>query len=439
VPTTIAVLIGVLVGAALGVALARRAVHRARDGQNGRGSIVESITGPIPRPVDVERETDAELARGLRSAVDRLQMGVVMCDASLKTTYRNASADSLAGTHRGVIVDAHLQQLFAETQHGEPAACIVELQGPPKITFSIEAMPIPEGGAVATIEDISERVRIDSMRTDFVANISHELKTPVGAIAVLAEMLADEPDPTVIHSLSSRVVDESHRAARTIDDLLELSRIESSHSLDDSVDLAAVVGEAVARGRMAADGRRVDVESIERLESIWIRADRAQLSTAVGNLVENAVKYSDEGGLVQVRIRRNERWVEVMVADQGVGIPAADLDRVFERFYRVDKARARRTGGTGLGLAIVRHVANNHGGVVSVQSQEGEGSTFAFRLPARLIVEPPHAEDAGETRSRPQHGDSPEMSGGTRVPSEPAGPGAERAASSATKVSMADE
>ncbi|MBT5865334.1 MAG: GHKL domain-containing protein [Ilumatobacter sp.] len=383
--STLALLIGVALGVALGLFLARRAVGHARDGRARTGLIAESITGPIPPPVDVERETDAELARGLRSAVDRLQMGVVMCDASLKTTYRNASANALNGTHGGVIIDAHLQQLFAETQSGEPAGSVFELQGPPKTTYSIEAMPVPHGGAVATIDDISERVRIDSMRTDFVANISHELKTPVGAIAVLAEMLADEPDVEVISALSTRVVDESHRAARTIDDLLELSRIESSHRLDDAVDLAEVVAEAVTRGRMVADGRRVEVESIEVTEAVWIRADRRQLSSAIGNLVENAVKYSDDGALVQVRIRRNERWVEVMVADQGVGIPAADIDRVFERFYRVDKARARETGGTGLGLAIVRHVANNHGGVVSVQSQEGEGSTFAFRLPARLI------------------------------------------------------
>ena len=234
------------------------------------------------------------------------------------------------------------------------------------------------------------------MRTDFVANISHELKTPVGAIAVLAEMLADETDQTVINTLSSRVVEESHRAARTIDDLLKLSRIELSHRLDDEVDLTAVVGEAVARGRMAADGHQVQVETVDAADRLWIRADRAQLISAIGNLVENAVKYSDDGSLVQVRIRRNERWVEVMVVDQGVGIPAADLDRVFERFYRVDKARARQTGGTGLGLAIVRHVANNHGGAVSVQSQEGEGSTFTFRLPARLLGPGPEADELAD-------------------------------------------
>ena len=119
---------------------------------------------------------------------------------------------------------------------------------------------------------------------------------------------------------------------------------------------------------------------------IRLRGDRRQLASALGNLVENAVKYSHDGGTVQIRARSDDRWVELMVADQGVGIPARDLDRVFERFYRVDKARARQTGGTGLGLAIVRHVAGNHGGEVMVESQEGEGSTFVLRLPARLII-----------------------------------------------------
>ncbi len=120
-----------------------------------------------------------------------------------------------------------------------------------------------------------------------------------------------------------------------------------------------------------------------------MRADRPQLASAIGNIVENAVKYSNDGGSVQVRTRVGERWIEVMVADQGVGIPRRDLDRVFERFYRVDKARARQTGGTGLGLAIVRHVMTNHGGDVSVSSEEGEGSTFVLRFPVRLVVEAP--------------------------------------------------
>jgi two-component system sensor histidine kinase SenX3 len=395
VPPIVVLFAGVVIGLAIGVVLARRVIDDNRSGRRSHASN-QPTRAPVAAADNVADKPVADLALGLQSAVDRLQMGVVMCDASLKTTYRNGAADALTGTHAGVIVDSHLQQLFIETRSGERAGRIVELQGPPKTTFSIDAMPIPRGGAVATIDDISERVRIDSMRTDFVANISHELKTPVGAIAVLAEMLADETDQTVINTLSTRVVEESHRAARTIDDLLKLSRIELSHRLDDEVDLTAVVGEAVARGRMAANGHQVQVETVDTADRLWIRADRAQLISAIGNLVENAVKYSDDGSLVQVRIRRNERWVEVMVVDQGVGIPAADLDRVFERFYRVDKARARQTGGTGLGLAIVRHVANNHGGAVSVQSQEGEGSTFTFRLPARLLGPGPEADELAD-------------------------------------------
>lgn len=394
-PLIVALLAGVVIGLVTGVVLARStAIDGDRSARRSHDASNQPTSGPGAADDNVAGKPVADLALGLQSAVDHLQMGVVMCDASLKTTYRNGAADALTGTHAGVIVDAHLQQLFTEVRSGERAGRIVELQGPPKTTLSIDAMPIPRGGAVATIDDISERVRIDSMRTDFVANISHELKTPVGAIAVLAEMLADETDQTVINTLSTRVVEESHRAARTIDDLLKLSRIELSHHLDDEVDLRAVVGEAVARGRMAADGHEVHVETVDTVDRLWIRADRAQLISAIGNLVENAVKYSDEGTVVQVSIRRNERWVEVMVVDQGVGIPAADLDRVFERFYRVDKARARQTGGTGLGLAIVRHVANNHGGVVSVQSQEGAGSTFTFRLPARLLGPTPEVDDS---------------------------------------------
>jgi len=384
-----ALLTGVLVGILIGVMVARATVRRVRAGRHP--SIGESITGPIPRPADVDRESDAELARALRGAVDRLQIGVVTCDSDARFTYRNTAADKLSGTHQGIVVDTKLREVFAETATQESAERTVELQGPPKVVYSIEAMRLGDGGAVATIVDVSEQSRIDAMRTDFVANISHELKTPVGAIAVLAEMLADERDADVIATLSNRVVDESHRAALTIDALLELSRIEASERVESPVELASVIGEAVARGKMVAEGCDVRVEAMELPDALWLRADQRQLASAIGNLVENAVKYSDGGGVVQVRARVTESSVEVMIADQGVGIPARDLARVFERFYRVDKARARGTGGTGLGLAIVRHVASNHGGDVSVESQEGEGSTFVLRLPAGLIVEAPAA------------------------------------------------
>lgn len=150
-----------------------------------------------------------------------------------------------------------------------------------------------------------------------------------------------------------------------------------------------------------AAGRDLDITAIGTDRPLSVMADRTQLVAALGNLVENAVKYSHDGGLVQIRVRRDERWLELMVADQGDGIPARDLDRIFERFYRVDKARGRSTGGSGLGLSIARHVAQNHGGDISVSSQEGEGSTFVLRLPARLIVAGEPAEPAEARTNTP--------------------------------------
>jgi two-component system, OmpR family, sensor histidine kinase SenX3 len=239
-------------------------------------------------------------------------------------------------------------------------------------------------------------MRTDAMRTDFVTNISHELKTPVGAVAVLAEALIDEDDPEIVRRLADHLVDESHRAVRTIDDLLKLSQIESTGAGDTAVDLLAVVRTAIARGRAVDAGRGVQISALEMPDELWIGGDERQLVSAVGNLVENAVKYSFPGDAVQVRMRVDDVAVEVMVADQGVGIPSRDLDRIFERFYRVDKARSRETGGTGLGLSIVRHVATNHGGEVLVSSQEGEGSTFVLRLPASLILRD-HDSDVDST------------------------------------------
>jgi two-component system sensor histidine kinase SenX3 len=245
---------------------------------------------------------------------------------------------------------------------------------------------MPDGSAVATLQDVSERVRIDAMRTDFVANISHELKTPVGAIAVLAEAIAEEEDAEIVERVTERMIDEAHRAVRTIDDLLVLSSIESARRDDEIVSLSSVVEAAVARGHIADGGRDIRVVVDETPEPVMLLADRRQLVSCVGNLVENAVKYSDAAGVVTITTVIEHGEVRVAVSDNGVGIPARDLDRIFERFYRVDKARSRQTGGTGLGLSIVRHIATNHGGRVEVQSEEGSGSTFTLYLPTALRI-----------------------------------------------------
>ena len=329
------------------------------------------------------------IALRLIEAVDHLEIGMVVATGENRIVYRNAAARSYHGTHIGILVDAHVATIIDEAQSGSNASRIVELQGPPKRWLALSADPTPGGGAVVTIQDVSERMRTDAMRTDFVTNISHELKTPVGAVAVLAEALIDEADPEVVHRLADHLVEEAPRAVRTIDDLLKLSQIESTRPGDTAVNLTGVVQSAIARGRVVDGGRGVQITAFDSADDIWIRGDERQLVSAVGNLVENAVKYSQSGDVVQVRARVDDNAVEIMVADQGVGIPSRDLDRVFERFYRVDKARSRETGGTGLGLSIVRHVATNHGGDVLVSSQEGEGSTFVLRLPASLVVPPP--------------------------------------------------
>ncbi|NDA77942.1 MAG: GHKL domain-containing protein [Actinobacteria bacterium] len=249
--------------------------------------------------------------------------------------------------------------------------------------MAVSATPLSTGGAIAMIEDITERSLVDAVRTDFVANISHELKTPVGAIAVLAEALSDEDDLDVIHRLSGKMVDEAVRVGRTIDDLLELSRIElGGEAVKDAVSVSMVIAEAVDRARSLSERRAIDIQSIEASDRMKVLGDRRQLVSALGNLVENAVKYSERGSKVEVSAHTDGTWVRFTVRDYGMGIPTRDIDRIFERFYRVDRARSRETGGTGLGLAIVRHVATNHGGEVSVSSVEGEGSTFVLKVPA---------------------------------------------------------
>lgn len=377
----VGLVVGVLAGAAVARAMAQRAARNVAVGEAER-----RVTA------------DNNLSNWLRESVEHLEIGVLVAGDSGDVLYRNATAEGFRGTHVGILLDDHIASAVQAARSGTSKVKVVELQGPPKLWLEVSADPVPSGGAVVTIRDVSERARTDAMRTDFVTNISHELKTPVGAVAVLAEALIEETDPEVVHRLSDHLVDEAHRAVRTIDDLLKLSEIESTRPGDAVVDLTGVVHTAISRGRVVDGGRGVEITALDVPAGLFVRGDERQLVSAVGNLVENAVKYSHAGDVVQVRTRVDDTAVEVMVADQGIGIPTRDLDRVFERFYRVDKARSRDTGGTGLGLAIVRHVATNHGGEVLVSSQEGEGSTFVLRLPASLVVE---ASSANETRRPP--------------------------------------
>lgn len=371
---TVLVLVGILAGVAglaIGLLLGFGALSKARHEQAGPGDI-----GAF-----VDAAPSARLTGDLTAVLDASAVGVVLSDPEGSIIYRNAMARSLGGTHAGLLLDERLELLLETAQAGETSEHLIEFYGPPRVAFNVRAIGDQRGGAFAFIEDISERRRVESVRTDFVANISHELKTPVGALAVLAETLADERDPEIVVRIADRMLDEAHRAARTIDDLLELSEIElgGEHG-DDEVAAADIVRSALERVVPIAEPRGIAVVAHPG-EPVMIRGDRRQLFSAVGNLVENAVKYSDEGGSVEVSTVLDSGWIEFAVSDNGVGIPDRDLDRIFERFYRVDKARSRGTGGSGLGLSIVRHVATNHGGKVTVVSHEGEGSTFRLCLP----------------------------------------------------------
>ncbi|MCU1399856.1 MAG: signal transduction histidine kinase [Acidimicrobiales bacterium] len=367
---------GLIVGASVATALARRSARRARP------------AGAPPADEALQRENSDLVMRVARiqSALDALPIGVIVVDSDARMVARNTASDSSGGdAHNEVLVQAAVQHHLRAAVRGEHRAQTVELYGPPRRVVIVHANPVANG-AVATIEDVTERSRLDAVRTDFVANISHELKTPIGALAVLAETLIDESDPAVISRLADKTVNEAHRVAKIIDDLLELSRIELAGDLAiTACNVASLVAEAASRNSYAAEQRRVEVRACDVPSDLTINADHGQLASALGNLVDNAVKYSDVGGKVTIAAFPEGSGVTFVVADSGIGIPTHDLDRIFERFYRVDRARSRGTGGTGLGLSIVRHVTGNHGGDVTVESREGEGSTFRLHIPDRPV------------------------------------------------------
>ena len=472
-------------------------------------SYLEQVTGAATEAV---AESSADAIR-LRRSLDTLPQGVVICDENGTVVYRNGRANTLMTSRHGDALAAQaVTELLEDAWRGGTAERTLDLYGPPRRTLTVRAHQIDDGrrplGVIAMIEDVSERRRLEEIRRDFVANVSHELKTPMGALGLLAETLVSEPDVEVSQRLASRIHTEAFRVSRIIDDLLDLSRIESEEAPPrEPVLVNLVMADAIERVRAAADQRGITITLSEPHPPVAVLGDRRQLVSAMHALLENAVTYSYDGTAVTVSGtvvaegldvaeplaavatvspaatatigsgqlslglglplaptpetagpiglggpgadadplaesdvdagRTGERggfvakpggWVSpaaaagtieatpagngtdgratgvdgepaslggpepaarpvaretvrLAVADHGVGIPARDLDRIFERFYRVDHGRSRDTGGTGLGLSIVRHVANNHQGWVDVESREGEGSTFTLVLP----------------------------------------------------------
>lgn len=366
----------------IGFWIGRRSILRVVGAEHEPGP-AESLTAPTAersrKRLDIER------------ALADLRLGVVVLSADGSEVYRNNRARQYAtGRHGDALVEAALERVVEGAMLGLSLEEAVEVYGPPARSILVQASPIPDdgemSGAVAVVDDVTETRRLDKVRSDFVANVSHELRTPVGAMSVLAETIADSNDLEVIDRLSGRMQREASRLSDTIDDLLALSRLESGQvSEPETIDLASVVNMAIERTAEAADQRPVRVEFVNEMAGpTLIEGDSAQLVSAIANLVDNGIKYSDPGGRVEVRIAAVDgppAAVAVAVSDDGIGIPDGDLDRIFERFYRVDSARSRTSGGTGLGLSIVRHAVLNHRGTIEVASREGEGSVFTATLP----------------------------------------------------------
>ncbi len=257
-------------------------------------------------------------------------------------------------------------------------------------SFAVRVAPLGgdvgcDGLMLVLAEDQTESRRVEEVRRDFVANVSHELKTPVGALALLAETVEDAADdPDAVRRFAGRMRQEAARLTNLVQDIITLSRIQAAEPVPDpvAVEVDAIVAEALDRCRMKANARGIALAEVGD-HGLGVLGDEDLLLTAIRNLLENAVAYSPERTRVLVTTRRADDRVEISVEDQGIGIPERDLQRIFERFYRVDPARSRATGGTGLGLAIVKHVTAAHGGAVTVRSVEGAGSTFTLSLPLR--------------------------------------------------------
>ncbi|NMO91838.1 sensor histidine kinase [Actinomycetospora sp. TBRC 11914] len=295
----------------------------------------------------------------------------------------------------GAVVDARPEGRVAEAAarvSETGGAAEIDLSPPTSSRRSPQSViarlgPLGDGFVVVEASDTSAAVRLEAVRRDFVANVGHELKTPVGAMAVLAEAVLDADDPEEVTRFASKILHESRRLGALVTELIELSRLQGADPLPelDPVAVDDVVSEAVERARVSAETAGTDL-TLDAPSGLEVAGSSTLLVTALANLLENAVAYSPTGSPVSVRRRRvrgpdGRHRIEISVTDRGIGIAPEHQERVFERFFRVDPARSRATGGTGLGLAIVKHVAANHGGEVRVWSEPGVGSTFTLRLP----------------------------------------------------------
>ncbi|HEX2235175.1 MAG TPA: ATP-binding protein [Actinomycetota bacterium] len=349
-----------------------------------------STSRPLPRAprAAIDERLERERGRTLE-VIDRLEEGVVVFNEVLLPLAANRSARRMLGV-RGDSLPPRLNSegvlsvARRALVEGAPAEETVSVW-PGRRSLRVRAVPLEDSdGIVVVLQDVTDELRTQQVRRQFVANASHELKSPVASLQALAEAIREAvaDDPAAAKRFSERLVFEAERLGRLIADLLDLSRVEDPSNISTTaIDLSGVARNVLEEAGRAAQAKRLAITA-QVSSDAWVRGDEQQLDLLVRNLVDNAVRYTQEGGSVWVDLFREGDDVVLRVADDGLGIPLQAQARVFERFYRVDEDRSRARGGTGLGLSIVKHVAELHGGHVTLQSELGEGSTFTARLPA---------------------------------------------------------
>jgi two-component system sensor histidine kinase SenX3 len=382
-------LAGVLVGLGLGAVLGTRALPWRRDRGQSTGY-----------------DTGGSMSELLQRVLSAAPIGVVVIGTSREIVISNQRAGELGLVHERVVDDrvwSAAQRTLISGADGD-IDLLVLVGSPPgrrglSVRGHVRLLRAEEPRlAVVYLDDQSEQARMEASRRDFVANVSHELKTPVAAMGVLAEaMLESADDPDTSQRFGRKLLTESQRLAGMIGELIELSRLQGAERLPDlvRVDVDTVVQEAISRYKVAADTADITVNTDDPTD-FAVLGDQPLLVTAVANLISNAIAYSPDGSSVSISRRRYRDSVEIAVTDRGIGIAKADQERVFERFFRVDKARSRTTGGTGLGLAIVKHVAANHNGTIRLWSRPGTGSTFTLSIPV-CPDEPAGSDDVDES------------------------------------------
>ncbi|HSK55050.1 MAG TPA: ATP-binding protein [Jiangellales bacterium] len=331
---------------------------------------------------------ESRVPLGVDTVLSVLRASAVVLDRSLDVVKASPSAYAFGLVRQERIAHPALLELAGRvTRDGQIREVELEvLRGrdtTQALYVSARVAPLTSDLLLVLVEDRTHAHRVNEVRRDFVANVSHELKTPVGALMLLAEAVHDaSDDPEAVRRFAQRMQAEGARLTRLVQEIIDLSRLQYDDPVDspEPVPVDGVVAAALDRSRVDAEAKHIRLASGGD-HGLQVLGSEQQLVIALGNLVENAVAYSADHTRVAVGVRRREDVVEISVTDQGIGIPEAEIDRIFERFYRVDPARSRATGGTGLGLSIVKHIAASHGGEVSVWSVQGTGSTFTLRLP----------------------------------------------------------